>query len=85
VTIEALPDVVEAIGGKIPVLVDSEFRRGSDAFKGIALGADAVCVGRPYVWGLSAFGQAGVERVLEIVKTELEITMRSMGRRTSAA
>src|SRR5262249_40855710 len=78
-TIEALPEVVEAIGGKIPVLIDSGFRRGSDIFKAIALGADAVCIGRPYVWGLAAFGQAGVERVLEIMKTELEITMRSMG------
>jgi isopentenyl diphosphate isomerase/L-lactate dehydrogenase-like FMN-dependent dehydrogenase len=78
-TIEALPEVVEAVGGKIPVLVDSGFRRGSDIFKGIALGADAICIGRPYVWGLAAFGQAGVERALEILKTELEITMRSMG------
>jgi 4-hydroxymandelate oxidase len=78
-TIEALPEVVEVIGGKVPVLVDSGFRRGSDIFKGIALGADAVCVGRPYVWGLAAFGQAGVERALEILKTEFEITMRSMG------
>jgi 4-hydroxymandelate oxidase len=78
-TIEALPEVVDAIGGKIPVLVDSGFRRGSDIFKALALGADAVCIGRPYVWGLAAFGEVGVERVLEIVKTELEITMRSMG------
>jgi len=78
-TIEALPEVVDAIGGKIPVLVDSGFRRGSDVFKGLALGADAVCIGRPYVWGLAAFGQVGVERALEIMKVELEITMRSMG------
>jgi len=81
-TIEALPEVVEVIGGKVPVLVDSGFRRGSDIFKGIALGADAVCVGRPYVWGLAAFGQPGVERALEILTTELEITMRSMGAST---
>jgi isopentenyl diphosphate isomerase/L-lactate dehydrogenase-like FMN-dependent dehydrogenase len=78
-TIEALPEVVDAIGGKIPVLVDSGFRRGSDVFKALALGASAVCIGRPYVWGLAAFGQSGVERALEILKTELEITMRSMG------
>jgi 4-hydroxymandelate oxidase len=58
-TIEALPEVVDAIGGKIPVLVDSGFRRGSDVFKALALGADAVCIGRPYVWGLAAFGQVG--------------------------
>jgi isopentenyl diphosphate isomerase/L-lactate dehydrogenase-like FMN-dependent dehydrogenase len=78
-TIESLPEVVEAIGGKIPVLVDSGFRRGTDIFKALALGANAVCVGRPYAWGLAAFGQAGVERSLEILNTELEITMRSMG------
>jgi isopentenyl diphosphate isomerase/L-lactate dehydrogenase-like FMN-dependent dehydrogenase len=78
-TIEALPEVVEAIGGKIPVLVDSGFRRGTDIFKALALGANAVCVGRPYAWGLAAFGQSGVERSLEILNAELEITMRSMG------
>ncbi len=78
-TIEALPEVVNAIGGKIPVLVDSGFRRGSDVFKALALGADAVCIGRPYVWGLAAFGQVGVERTLELMQVELEVTMRSMG------
>jgi len=78
-TIESLPEVVEAIGGKMPVLVDSGFRRGTDIFKALALGAKAICVGRPYVWGLAAFGQAGVERSLEILKAELEITMRAMG------
>lgn len=78
-TIEALPEVVEAIGGKMPVLVDSGFRRGTDIFKALALGANAVCVGRPYAWGLAAFGQAGVERSLEILKSELDTTMRTMG------
>src|SRR5438105_209254 len=78
-TIEALPEVVEVIGGRIPVLVDSGFRRGTDIFKALALGANAICVGRPYAWGLAAFGQAGVERSLEILNAELEITMRSMG------
>ena len=78
-TIESLPEVVEVIGGKIPVLVDSGFRRGTDIFKALALGANAVCVGRPYAWGLAGFGQAGVERSLEILNAELEITMRSMG------
>jgi 4-hydroxymandelate oxidase len=78
-TIEALPEVVEVAGGKIPVLVDSGFRRGTDIFKALALGANGVCVGRPYVWGLAAFGQAGVERSLEILSAELEVTMRSMG------
>ncbi len=78
-TIEALPEVIEVIGGKIPVLIDSGFRRGTDVFKALALGANAVCVGRPYAWGLAAFGQAGVDRSLEILKAELDITMRSMG------
>jgi 4-hydroxymandelate oxidase len=78
-TIEALPEVVDAIGGRMPVLVDSGFRRGTDIFKALALGANAVGVGRPYIWGLAAFGQEGVERSLEILKVELETTMRSMG------
>jgi (S)-2-hydroxy-acid oxidase len=78
-TLEALPEVVEAVSRKIPVLVDSGFRRGSDMFKGLALGADAICVGRPYVWGLAAFGQAGVERALAILRGELENIMRHAG------
>ena len=60
-------------------MIDSGFRRGSDIFKALALGADAVGIGRPYVWGLAAFGQEGVERVLDILRTELEVTMRSVG------
>jgi (S)-2-hydroxy-acid oxidase len=78
-TIEALPEVVAVAGGKVPVLVDSGFRRGTDIFKALALGADAVCVGRPYAWGLAAFGESGVDRALQILRTELETTMRSMG------
>ncbi len=78
-TIESLPEVVEVLRGRMPVLVDSGFRRGSDIFKALALGADAVCVGRPYAWGLAAFGQPGVERALEILKAELETVMRSVG------
>ena len=84
-SIEALPEVVDAVDGKIPILVDSGFRRGTDIFKALALGANAICVGRPYAWGLAAFGQAGVERSLEILKTELETTMRSMGTPTVSA
>ena len=64
-TIDALPEILEAVGGRIPVLVDSGFRRGTDIAKALALGARAVCIGRPYLWGLGAFGQPGVERVLE--------------------
>jgi isopentenyl diphosphate isomerase/L-lactate dehydrogenase-like FMN-dependent dehydrogenase len=78
-TIDALPEVVAAVGGKMPVLVDSGFRRGTDICKALALGANAVCVGRPYIWGLGAFGQAGVERVLELLRIELYAIMQQVG------
>lgn len=78
-TIDCLPEVVEAAGGKIPVLIDGGFRRGSDVFKALALGAKAVFVGRPYIWGLAAFGQPGVERVVDILRAELQLTMRQCG------
>jgi isopentenyl diphosphate isomerase/L-lactate dehydrogenase-like FMN-dependent dehydrogenase len=63
----------------MPVLVDSGFRRGFDSVKALALGAHAVCIGRPSLWGLAAFGQSGVERVLEILRNELRIAMRQLG------
>jgi len=78
-TIECLPEVVQAVQGRIPVLVDSGFRRGTDVFKALALGAKAICIGRPYLWGLAAFGQPGVERVLDILNWELELMMRHTG------
>ncbi len=78
-TIECLPEVVEAVGGRIPVFVDGGFRRGSDVYKALALGAKAVGIGRAYVYGLSAFGQAGVERVLDVMNGELQLTMRQCG------
>lgn len=78
-TIESLPEVVEAVRGRIPVLVDSGFRRGTDIFKALALGASAVAVGRPYIWGLASFGQEGVEMVLAILRKELELAMRLAG------
>ncbi len=81
-TIDALPEIVEAVRGRIPVLVDSGFRRGTDIVKGLALGASAVCVGRPYLWGLGAFGQPGVERVLELLRTELQAAMQQCGVRS---
>ena len=81
-SIECLPEVLEAVAGRIPVLVDGGIRRGTDIFKALALGARAVGVGRPYVWGLSAFGQAGVERVLEILRLELDLVMRQCGARS---
>ena len=78
-TIDCLPEVVDAVRGRIPVLVDGGFRRGTDIYKALASGARAVGIGRPYIWGLSAFGQEGVERVLEILRAELTLTMRQMG------
>jgi isopentenyl diphosphate isomerase/L-lactate dehydrogenase-like FMN-dependent dehydrogenase len=77
--IDCLPEVVEAVDGRIPVFVDGGFRRGTDIFKALALGATAVGIGRPYIWGLGAFGQPGVERVLDILNRELRIVMTQMG------
>src|SRR6516164_9176461 len=69
-TIDALPEIIAAVKGRIVVIVDSGFRRGTDAVKALAMGAQRVGIGRPYLWGLGAFGQEGVERGLEIVRTE---------------
>jgi 4-hydroxymandelate oxidase len=77
--IDCLPEVVEAVGGRIPVFVDGGIRRGTDIFKALALGATAVGIGRPYIWGLGSFGTAGVERVLDILTRELRIVMTQMG------
>jgi isopentenyl diphosphate isomerase/L-lactate dehydrogenase-like FMN-dependent dehydrogenase len=84
-TLEVLPEIVDAVGGKIPVLVDSGFRRGSDIVKAIALGANAVCLGRASRWALGAFGAAGVQRLLEIMKAEFREAMASTGRTSIAA
>ena len=78
-TIEILPEIVEAVGGRVPLLVDSGFRRGTDIIKALAMGAQAVCIGRPYLWGLGAFGQPGVERVLEILRNETRAAMQQVG------
>jgi isopentenyl diphosphate isomerase/L-lactate dehydrogenase-like FMN-dependent dehydrogenase len=78
-TIDALPEIVEAVKGRTPILVDSGFRRGTDIAKALCIGATAVCVGRPYIWGLGAFGQPGVERVLDILRTELYAIMQQVG------
>ncbi len=78
-TIECLPEVLEGVAGKIPVLIDGGFRRGTDIFKALALGAKAICIGRPYLWGLAAFGQPGVEAALNILRRELQIIMRQAG------
>jgi isopentenyl diphosphate isomerase/L-lactate dehydrogenase-like FMN-dependent dehydrogenase len=83
-TIEALPEVVAEVNGRIPVFVDGGFRRGTDVFKALALGAKGVGIGRPMLWGLGAFGQAGVDRVLEIMQGELKLVMGNCGTRTVA-
>lgn len=78
-TIEALPSVVKVVNDEIPVLIDSGIRGGGDAFKALALGAKAVCIGRPYVYGLAAKGQVGVEEVLKNFCADLELTMALAG------
>ena len=83
-TIEALPEVVAEVNNRIPVFVDGGIRRGTDAFKALALGAKACGIGRPYLWGLGAFGQAGVDRVIEIMQGELKLAMGNCGTRTVA-
>jgi 4-hydroxymandelate oxidase len=78
-TIDSLAEVVDAVGSQIPVLVDGGFRRGTDIYKALALGARAVGIGRPYIFGLTAFGQEGVERVLDMLRAELQRTMQQCG------
>jgi isopentenyl diphosphate isomerase/L-lactate dehydrogenase-like FMN-dependent dehydrogenase len=78
-TIDALPEIIDAVRGRMPVLVDSGFRRGTDVAKALCMGATGVCIGRPYIWGLGAFGQPGVERVLELLRTELMAIMQQVG------
>jgi 4-hydroxymandelate oxidase len=80
-TIEALPEVVAEVGSRIPVFVDGGVRRGTDVFKALALGAKAVGIGRPFLWGLGAFGEGGVSRVLEILQGELRLVMGNCGTR----
>jgi isopentenyl diphosphate isomerase/L-lactate dehydrogenase-like FMN-dependent dehydrogenase len=84
-TIEALPEVVTQVGGRIPVFLDGGVRRGTDVFKALALGAKAVGIGRPFLWGLAAFGQPGVERVLQILQAELKLAMGNCGAPAVAA
>jgi isopentenyl diphosphate isomerase/L-lactate dehydrogenase-like FMN-dependent dehydrogenase len=78
-TIECVQEVAAAVAGRGPVIVDSGFRRGTDIFKALALGATAVGIGRPYIWGLASFGQDGVETVLDILRRELQMVMRQAG------
>jgi 4-hydroxymandelate oxidase len=81
-TVESLPEVLKGVNGRVLVLMDGGIRRGTDAYKALALGAAAVGIGRPYAWGLAAFGQAGVERALDILNLELRLAMVGCGART---
>jgi len=78
-TIECLPEIVAAVGGRVPVFIDGGIRRGTDVFKALALGATAVGIGRPQAWGLAAFGQPGVEAIGDILTRELRTIMRQAG------
>jgi isopentenyl diphosphate isomerase/L-lactate dehydrogenase-like FMN-dependent dehydrogenase len=78
-TIDALPEIVEAVNGRMPILIDSGFRRGTDICKALCMGATGVAVGRPYLWALGAFGQPGVERALELLRLELLGIMQQVG------
>ena len=81
-SLECLPEVVAGAGPGMTILMDGGIRRGGDAFKAIALGARAVCIGRPYLWGLGAFGQPGVETAIDLIRTELDLVMKQCGTRT---
>jgi lactate 2-monooxygenase len=82
--LDALPGVREAVGERFPVLFDSGIRTGADVFKALALGADAVCLGRPFVWGLALDGEAGVEHVLRCLLADLDLTLALSGHTTIA-
>jgi 4-hydroxymandelate oxidase len=84
-TVDCLPEVVAAVRGRVPVLIDGGIRRGTDVFKALALGATAVGIGRPQAWGLAAFGQPGVEAVIDILNRELATIMRQAGTPTIAS
>jgi len=84
-TLECLPEVVQAVDGRMPVLMDGGIRRGTDVFKALALGATAVCVGRPYLFGLAAYGDNGVAKVMAILDSELKRAMQFAGTTDLAA
>ena len=81
-TIDALPLLVAKVAGRMPVLVDGGIRRGTDVLKALALGASAVLIGRPYLFGLGVGGDAGVTKVIRILQTELQMAMALTGRTT---
>jgi len=84
-TLEVLPEIADAVQGRVPILFDSGIRRGSDILKALALGAQAVALGRVPLWGLAAFGPQGVQKVLEILQAELVQAMTATGRTTLAS
>jgi 4-hydroxymandelate oxidase len=84
-SVAVLPRVMDAVRGEVEVLMDGGVRRGTDVLKALALGARAVLIGRPYLWGLAADGEAGVRRVLELLRAELELAMALSGRPTIAS
>lgn len=84
-TIDCLPEIVDAVQGRTLVLIDGGIRRGTDIFKAMALGANGVCIGRPYLWALGAYGEAGVAKVLEILRNEFALAMRQAGTPTIAS
>jgi len=84
-TLDALPEVVDSVNGRVPVLVDGGIRRGGDVIKALALGAKAILIGRPFLWGLAAFGQDGVQRVVELLHGELRIALGLSGAGTAKA
>lgn len=84
-TLDCMPEILQAVGGRTPILIDGGFRRGTDIYKALALGASAVLVGRAYLWGLGAFGEEGVAKVLSILRSELQLTMRQCGTPTLAS
>lgn len=84
-TLECLPEIIAAVDGRLPVLIDGGFRRGTDVFKALALGAKAVCIGRPYLYGLGAWGEKGVAQVLAILDSELKRIMQFAGTTSVAA
>ena len=84
-TADVLASIVDEVRGEVPVLVDGGVRRGTDIATALCLGADAVLVGRPVIWGLTTYGAAGVQHVLEILRAELEMAMALLGAPTVAA